>query len=80
MKYRFVEKNSELDEVVEAASKGAYAIDTEFVRERTYYPVLSLVQIAWPGGLVLIDPFKVDMTRLRPLMESDSLALVHACS
>lgn len=80
MKYRFVEKDSELDEVVEAASGGAYAIDTEFVRERTYYPVLSLVQIAWPGGLVLIDPFKVDMTRLRPLMESDALALVHACS
>lgn len=80
MNYRFVEKDSEVDEVVEAASEGAYAIDTEFVRERTYYPVLSLVQIAWPGGLVLIDPFKVDMQRLRPLMESDSLALVHACS
>ena len=80
MKYRFVEKDSDVDEVVEAASGGAYAIDTEFVRERTFFPVLSLVQIAWPGGLVLIDPFKVDMTRLRPLMESDAVALVHACS
>ena len=80
MKFRYVEDNSELDEVVGAASSGLYAIDTEFVRERTYYPVLSLVQIAWPGGLVLLDPFKLDMTRLRPLMESDALALVHACS
>ena len=31
-----------------------YAIDTEFHRERTYFPKLALVQIAWPGELVLI--------------------------
>ncbi|MCB1042497.1 MAG: ribonuclease D [Acidobacteria bacterium] len=36
------------------------AIDTEFLRERTYYPALALVQIAYPGSEpILIDPLKV---------------------
>jgi ribonuclease D len=56
----------------------AYAIDTEFLRERTYYPKLALVQIAWPGHTVLIDPLAVDLTPLGELLESDSLAVLHA--
>jgi ribonuclease D len=56
----------------------AYAIDTEFHRERTYFPQLALVQIAWPGGLVLIDPLAVDVKALAPVFASASLAVVHA--
>jgi ribonuclease D len=59
-------------------SEPAYAIDTEFLRERTYFPRLALVQIAWPGHTVLIDPLAVDLTPLRELLESDSLAVLHA--
>ncbi len=43
-----------------------YAIDTEFHREKTYFPRLALVQIAWPGGLVLIDPLAIDPRRRWP--------------
>ena len=31
-------------------------LDTEFVRERTWWPVLALVQIALDDGVLLVDP------------------------
>jgi ribonuclease D len=55
-----------------------YAIDTEFHRERTYFPRLALVQIAWAGGLALVDPLATDVAPLRTLLESDAVAVLHA--
>lgn len=43
------------------------AIDTEFLRERTYYPALCLVQIADTSRIGLIDPLAID--DLGPLAE-----------
>lgn len=77
--HRWVDATSDLEAiVVELLDEPRYAIDTEFHRERTYYPDLALVQIAWPGGLVLIDPLAVDITALRPLFDSDVVAVFHA--
>lgn len=56
----------------------AYAIDTEFHRERTYFPRLALVQVGWPGGLALIDPLEVDVAAMGPLFSSPSVAVLHA--
>jgi ribonuclease D len=55
-----------------------YAIDTEFLRERTYYPKLALVQINYPGRTVLIDPLAVPIAPLRRLLESNVEAVFHA--
>ena len=36
-------------------------VDTEFMRETTYYPKLCLIQMAGPGGGVLVDPLAPDI-------------------
>lgn len=43
------------------------ALDTEFMRERTYYAKLCLVQIATPDVMACIDPLALD--DLKPLLE-----------
>ena len=55
-----------------------YAIDTEFTSGRWYSTELSLVQIAWPDRIALIDPYDVDLTLLAPLFAGSGQALFHA--
>lgn len=55
-----------------------YYIDTEFHRERTYFPQLALVQIAVGGRIALIDPLVVDPRGLRRLFEGRGTAVFHA--
>ncbi len=77
--HRFVACHADLLEVIERLEcQPSYALDTEFHRERTYWPKVALVQIAWPGNLVLIDPLEVDLSPLCQLMNSPSVATVHA--
>jgi ribonuclease D len=75
----WVDDERGLSDVIDALSAtGRYAIDTEFHRERTYYPKLALVQLAWEGGTVLIDPLAVDVAPLASVLRSESLAVAHA--
>ena len=79
MTYHWIATQSELVELVDTLlGEPRYAFDTEFHRERTYYPKLALAQFAWPGGTALVDPLAVDVTALRPLLESDALCVLHA--
>ena len=79
--HRFIDTADELASVVgQLLGQDRYALDTEFHRERTYWPKVALVQIAWPGELVLIDPLEVDLSPLRAVMESDALAVLHAAA
>jgi ribonuclease D len=55
-----------------------YALDTEFHRERTYYPRLALLQLAWDGGAVIVDPLAVDVSSLASVLDGPGLAVVHA--
>lgn len=79
--HRFIATEPDLLRVLDQlADQPRYALDTEFHRERTYWPKVALVQIAWPGGLVLIDPLEVDLAPMRALMEQESIAVLHAAS
>ena len=55
-----------------------YALDTEFHGERTYWPRLALVQVAWPGSIALIDPFAVDMEPFAEILGGDAVMVAHA--
>ncbi len=68
-----------LEEVVEAAlAEDRYAIDTEFHRERTYFPQVALVQLGWANEVVLIDPLAVDLHPLSRLLLGPGLCVLHA--
>lgn len=58
------------------------AVDTEFVRERTYYPQLALVQLAVDGEVLLVDPLAPGVAEaLKPLLENTAITkLMHSAS
>ncbi|MEQ1872190.1 MAG: HRDC domain-containing protein [Ilumatobacteraceae bacterium] len=79
MTHRWIASDREVVEFVERASnEPRYALDTEFHRERTYFPKLALVQILADDEIVLIDPLGCDLSPLKTLFASDALAVVHA--
>jgi ribonuclease D len=77
--HRWIDTQAEAEAVIDVlCAQPRYALDTEFHRERTYFPKLALLQLAWPGEIVLIDPLAVDMGVLRRLFASPALAVLHA--
>lgn len=60
------------------ANQAWLAIDTEFIRQDTYYPILALVQICTQEGeLVLIDPLALaDLSPLWQLMANPKVCKV----
>ena len=57
-------------------------IDTEFLREKTFWPKLCLIQIAMPGFEALIDPLAegINMSRLFEILKNpDILKVMHGC-
>lgn len=63
------------------SSAKVLAVDTEFVRERTYYPRLCLVQLASYDEAACIDPILIDdLSPLVRILEDASVTKVfHAC-
>ena len=57
-------------------------LDTEFIRERTYYPQLALVQLAVPGEVLLVDPLAEGVPALLAGLLADSAItkIMHSAS
>ena len=61
-----------------AVSADRVAIDTEFHRERTYWPNVALVQIAVADHIALIDPVAVDLGGLARVLDGPATVVMHA--
>jgi ribonuclease D len=70
---RTITTTEDLAVFCEAAKKEAYVtIDTEFLRERTYWSKLCLIQMALPGDdgdAVLVDPIAGETMSMEPLYD-----------
>ncbi|MER8631483.1 ribonuclease D [Mesorhizobium opportunistum] len=59
----------ELETALAAFEKSDFVtVDTEFIRETTFWPILCLIQMAAPGVTALIDPLSSDID-LRPFFK-----------
>lgn len=74
----YIDSQAALEAFVERAKTARLlAIDTEFLREKTYYPKLCLMQIATDDERVIIDPFAVDdLTVLKGVLEDENITKV----
>ena len=81
--YRYIDSADALRDFC-ASLKGAdwLALDTEFIRENTYYPRLCLLQVAVPGNIACIDPLAIqDLGPLLDVLYDRSIVkVVHSCS
>jgi len=67
MKTHFINDHESLKTIANEFSKSDFlAVDTEFFRQTTYYPVLALIQICDGQQIAIIDPLAID--DLSPLM------------
>jgi len=75
----WVDTPSALDDLVtRITDEPVWAFDTEFHREKTYFPHLALLQVAWPGGIALVDPLTVDVTPFAAALAAEGTAVAHA--
>lgn len=74
--------SAELKEFCRRQARAPFiTVDTEFLRDKTYWPVLCLVQVAGPEESVVIDPMAkgMDLAPLdKLLMNSKVLKVFHA--
>ena len=77
---------SQLDELKQfydkAKTSSILAVDTEFLREKTYHPKLCLIQMATRDEVVAIDPLAIDdLSLVKDLLEDTNITKIfHSCS
>ncbi len=83
MKTRLIQSEADLSRACARWMKAdAIGIDTEFVRERTFFPLPALIQVADPEGVILIDILALeDLIPLAEILAAPApLKVMHAFS
>jgi ribonuclease D len=78
-KMNLITRTSDLEAIVQELSERDFiTIDTEFIRETTFWPELCLVQLAAPGISGMIDPLAdgLDLSPLWSLMANENVTKV----
>ena len=81
--YLYIDTDKRLSEAVDACRQvSVIALDTEFARFNTYFPIVGLVQIYTGKDCFLIDPLRISSIKpLKAVIEKQSiLKILHACS
>jgi ribonuclease D len=76
----WVDTQAALTDLIASVERAEFiALDTEFHRERTYYPRVALIQLIAPDhDVALIDALAVDVGPLRTLLLGDATIVMHA--
>src|SRR5688572_20317360 len=78
---RWIASDAELSAALSAFDVAPVALDTEFIREKTYYAQLALLQVAVGDTILLIDPLGLDQAEaLHRTLTSPALKLMHSPS
>lgn len=81
LSYTWIDRQEQFEELLpRMAATDRLAIDTEFHRERTYWPRVAVVQINVDGDIFLIDTLEVDIAPLGPVIEGPVVVVMHAAS
>jgi ribonuclease D len=76
---KLISTTSDLSEACAALARHDYvAVDTEFMRETTFWPKLCLIQLAGPGDALIVDPLAegIDLAPFYALMANERVVKV----
>lgn len=80
---QLIDNTNDLEKLCKILSKSKFiAVDFEFIREKTYYPLLCLIQVASEDNAAIIDPLakEIDLSSFFELMQNPKVTKVfHSC-
>ncbi len=82
MSIEYIDKPEQLPDLCNRIKQAPWiALDTEFLREKTYYPIFCLLQIATPDWVVCVDPIALpDLSTLFTVInDPEKTKVLHSC-
>ena len=73
----YINKQNAFDQFLDyMLQQDAVAIDTEFIREKTYFPKLCLLQLCTKDEYRIVDPFTVNISSISRILENKNIVKI----